>query len=424
MSEDSLGAGSELIDRMNSFRSESAHRRDTILKLFPSGIDPDRVIVHCDLDAVLEALSACLEQSGQSNAREVCRALDIAGGDEGLPFHASVRSIRAALGNAEVAARELAANWSDVLMEAARLAQLRGRRERLEKLALKVGVSGAPNWADALSNQVVTDPDPWTPAIWPETWEWARADGFIQSISDRSTPVRLSEERRALEDQQRVLLAEIVRLRTFLGLKKNITGTIASALTKFALKVRQLGAGTGKAAERHRRAIREATLEAAGAVPCWILPEWRVAEQLPSELARFDLVIIDEASQSDITALPVILRGKKLLIVGDDKQVSPTAVGMENRTIVQAEGDFSSRNAYREFSRADDISLRPRCNDESGDCHNAARALPVCGAHHTVLQPVLSKVTHSPKNPNCERALGSTPHRYLCPAWPEAARSE
>ena len=162
-----------------------------------------------------------------------------------------------------------------------------------------------------------------------------RRDGFIQSISDRPTPVRLSEERRALEDQQRVLLAEIVRLRTFLGLKKNITGTIASALTKFALKVRQLGAGTGKAAERHRRAIREATLEAAGAVPCWILPEWRVAEQLPSELARFDLVIIDEASQSDITALPVILRGKKLLIVGDDKQVSPTAVGMENRTIVQ-----------------------------------------------------------------------------------------
>ena len=32
---------------------------------------------------------------------------------------------------------------------------------------------------------------------------------------------------------------------------------------------------------------------------------------LPSEPYSFDLVIIDEASQSDIRELPVVLRGKK-----------------------------------------------------------------------------------------------------------------
>jgi superfamily I DNA and/or RNA helicase len=35
------------------------------------------------------------------------------------------------------------------------------------------------------------------------------------------------------------------------------------------------------------------------------------------------LVIVDEASQSDLWALPAILRGKWILVVGDDKQVSP-----------------------------------------------------------------------------------------------------
>jgi superfamily I DNA and/or RNA helicase len=55
------------------------------------------------------------------------------------------------------------------------------------------------------------------------------------------------------------------------------------------------------------------------------MPTWRVAEQLPAELGVLDLVIIDEASQSDITELPALLRGKKILIVGDDRQVSPTA---------------------------------------------------------------------------------------------------
>ena len=80
-------------------------------------------------------------------------------------------------------------------------------------------------------------------------------------------------------------------------------------------------------------------MEAAGAVPCWILPEWRVAEQLPSELAIFHLVIIDEASQSDITALPAIMRGQKLLIVGDDRQVSPTSF-VDQRTIIQLRETF------------------------------------------------------------------------------------
>jgi transcription elongation GreA/GreB family factor/very-short-patch-repair endonuclease len=60
------------------------------------------------------------------------------------------------------------------------------------------------------------------------------------------------------------------------------------------------------------------------AVPCWIMPTWRVAEQLPPEIGTIDLVIIDEASQSDVTELPALLRGRKLLVVGDDRQVSPT----------------------------------------------------------------------------------------------------
>ena len=47
------------------------------------------------------------------------------------------------------------------------------------------------------------------------------------------------------------------------------------------------------------------------------MPHYRVSESLPAELGCFDLVVIDEASQSDLTALPSLLRAKKVLIVGD-----------------------------------------------------------------------------------------------------------
>ena len=43
---------------------------------------------------------------------------------------------------------------------------------------------------------------------------------------------------------------------------------------------------------------------------------------------KFDIVIIDEASQSDISALAIMYLAKKIIIVGDDEQVSPSAVGL------------------------------------------------------------------------------------------------
>ena len=47
-----------------------------------------------------------------------------------------------------------------------------------------------------------------------------------------------------------------------------------------------------------------------------------VHQGIPMECGLFDVVIIDEASQCDIAAsLPVLLRGQRAVIVGDDKQL-------------------------------------------------------------------------------------------------------
>jgi len=84
---------------------------------------------------------------------------------------------------------------------------------------------------------------------------------------------------------------------------------------------------------RYRQDARHAANEANPAVPCWIMPHYRVSESIPCEFGCFHLVIIDEASQSDLTALPALLRAQKVLIVGDDKQVSPEGVGLEEEKV-------------------------------------------------------------------------------------------
>ena len=59
------------------------------------------------------------------------------------------------------------------------------------------------------------------------------------------------------------------------------------------------------------------------------MPINRALESLNPKENSFDVIIIDEASQSDVSSLAILYMGKKLIIVGDDKQVSPMAVGVQ-----------------------------------------------------------------------------------------------
>lgn len=331
----------KLVKRIWDTYQEVDYHRKTLRTLFPYGLDIDEALHHGRCEKVIEALAVNLEKAELTDAHAVkSEALAIAG-EYLLPFHAALREICSNLGISGVPQTAMAEAWQKIIAEASRLSDIADDLKRLDVLVGRVAASGAPKWAERLrTSNPIGETDPWTPATWRKSWDWARANGYLRSLGDRETVCRLTEDRARAEAEQKKLFSEVVRLRTFLGLKLSLTEKVEAAMAKFAAAVARLGAGTGKSAGRHRRIIREAAMDTAQAVPCWILPEWRVAEQLPPDLAAFDLVIIDEASQSDITALPAIIRGKKVLIVGDDKQVSPTVIGIEDRKIVQLRTTF------------------------------------------------------------------------------------
>ncbi len=63
------------------------------------------------------------------------------------------------------------------------------------------------------------------------------------------------------------------------------------------------------------------------AVPVWVMPISIVAENFDPRTTKFDVVIIDEASQADLNALIPLYLGKQIIIVGDHEQVTPLGVG-------------------------------------------------------------------------------------------------
>ena len=237
------------------------------------------------------------------------------------------------LGNPDVHDATLLESWSALTAELSRVQGLSGALGCVEEVTRLISESGAPQYAQALRRPVEGEVDLLLPVEWAQTWRLRRLATHLAAIDAQDEFKKLTGARADLEhDLARGYTAVVVK-RAWLKLTESATPSVRAALQAYLNAVQKIGKGTGKRAVRYRQDARNAAAEAIPAVPCWIMPHYRVSESLPAQLGCFDLVVVDEASQSDLSALPTLLRARKLLIVGDDKQVSPEGVGLEEQKI-------------------------------------------------------------------------------------------
>lgn len=207
---------------------------------------------------------------------------------------------------------------------------------------------GAHIWAQSLVS-IPIDPSGQDPVIrddWWESWKIQVARQVAKAFGDPGDVARLLDERRALSNELAREYRNIIAETAWLKMAENATPRVRQALQKYLGAVRKIGQGTGMRAARHRAVAKEAMEEAHRAIPCWIMPQGRVSESMPPEIGLFDLVIMDEASQSGIDAIMTLMRGKKILIVGDDRQVSPSGVGKDERTIIENRDTLLVKQPY------------------------------------------------------------------------------
>lgn len=90
------------------------------------------------------------------------------------------------------------------------------------------------------------------------------------------------------------------------------------------------------------------------AIPAWIMPIYRVAETLEPRPNSFDVVIIDEASQSGPEALFLEFIADKIIVVGDNKQISPESVGIDKEEVHQLRRKFLADLPHKDNIGVDD----------------------------------------------------------------------
>jgi len=237
------------------------------------------------------------------------------------------------LGNPNVTDAEMQARWSALMDELSRVLGLNRHLATVREVCDKVEASGASKYAELLKQPLTGTVDSLLPDNWRKAWQLRRLGTYLESIDAQEDLKKLTKDRHDVESDLSRAYRDIVMKRTWLNLAENASPSIRAALQAYLNAIQKIGKGTGKRAVRYRHDARMAASLANPAVPCWIMAHYRVSESLPAELGCFDLVVIDEASQSDLTALPALLRAQKMLIVGDDKQVSPEGVGLEEEKI-------------------------------------------------------------------------------------------
>ena len=281
-----------------------------------------------DPSDVLDCLHLHLELSRLQAARSVRKAVREANRDVDTDVDDLLCALAANIGEANVSRTALAGKIAHCADRLRHLHSLLPHLDMISLLSCRVEACGAPLWAQQLRSVPAGAIDLLCPADWRKRWRLRRLDRWLD---DCNLSARLRELHKDRETTERDLSATYVRAieqRTWRALKEKASPHVMQALSAYAVAIGKIGRGTGKSANRYRKAARQAANAVKGALPCWIMPHSRVSESLPAEFGIFDLVIVDEASQSTLASLPALFRAKQILVVGDDKQVSPDNVGL------------------------------------------------------------------------------------------------
>lgn len=190
--------------------------------------------------------------------------------------------------------------------------------------------SVAPDWANAIKKRNGIHGANVMPNNLDEAWRWKQYYTFVSSIINKSAD-ELQQKSVTLSKRYREITGKYAEAMAWLHvLRRTESNTqLRKSLANWGQTMNKIGKGTGRRAATLRADARRLMANCQTAVPGWVMPINKALDTLNPKLNKFDVVIIDEASQLDPSALAILYMGRKLIVVGDDKQVSPLGIGQK-----------------------------------------------------------------------------------------------
>lgn len=242
-------------------------------------------------------------------------------------------------------------------------------------------------------------------------WAWSSARTWLRQVSDASDYKERVQNFHRLQRKVEKATEQLVSRRAWHAFFDRLDDATVQSLYAWTSAVDRIGKGTGKHAYGHRRVARRYLMDCVPRIPAWVMPLHRLWDSVDAVPGLFDTVIVDEASQASVDSLTLLLLAKRIIVVGDDKQNSPEAVGVLEDDIVRLAREHLNEFRFRDEFRPDTslfdhakrafgnpITLREhfRCVPEiirfSNDlCYRDAPLIPLRQAPPNRLAPLRSR---------------------------------
>jgi very-short-patch-repair endonuclease len=198
-------------------------------------------------------------------------------------------------------------------------------QKRLNEAAPKLGYKLQNTFADNIWNQRAGSFEP--------AWAWKQADKWLIRFRNEHNEIKLETELKQFSKDEREAISKLAAAKAWDNCLRSLTEYRRNNLIAWATTIKKIGKGTGKRAPMYRKLAQKYMDECKEAIPAWILPLYRVFETINPEPETFDVVVIDEASQTGPEGLVIQYLGKQCIVVGDSEQIAPEAVGTDRSAV-------------------------------------------------------------------------------------------
>lgn len=203
---------------------------------------------------------------------------------------------------------------------------------------------GASVLASALERRQGSEPFPALGTGFHAAWRHAQLRTWLKHHRPEAITEDAESLRRALEGKKAIAATG----RAWGHALTRLTTKGQQSLVAWQAAVQKIPKTPTAKSYARRRSDAQRSLEAClGQIPAWVIPLNKLYETVSAEPEQFDTIIIDEASQCGLDSLLLMFLAKKIIVVGDDKQVSPQSVAVEDERITNLQKTFLKDFQYR-----------------------------------------------------------------------------
>lgn len=317
---------SEALDPVEQKLKSLGFRWELFTKEQPPNVSP-----YGDLLRLLDAIANILPDIlvSRANAVRMCRLNSEAAGLLSTIAYANGGQVSSTVLSslAEAITTLNSASYAKAFQRLVMLHNLRVNYERRHELLTRLE-RVAPAWAAAIRHRRGVHGGREVRGDAGSAWLWQQLHDELNRRGKASLE-QLQQSIQSMSEELRQVTAELIDRRAWAAQLGRTTLQQRQALIGWLDTIKRIGKGYGKRVTRLRAVAAQKMSECRTAVPVWIMPLSRVAESFDPRTTRFDVLIIDESSQSDVMALLAFYLAREVVVVGDHEQVSPVAVGQK-----------------------------------------------------------------------------------------------